>query len=155
MQHGRPVTPRSGTPGPAVPARRSEWRLQNVESSLPSLRRELSAALSTSPLSADETYDLVLSVSEAASNAVEHAQDPRQPFFDVVAEVDDSTVTVTVTDHGRWLPPTVSAFRGRGLEMMHMLADTTVTTGADGTTVTIRSHSAADAEAPEQVERVS
>jgi anti-sigma regulatory factor (Ser/Thr protein kinase) len=135
--------------------RRSEWRLFSMETSLPFLRRELGALLTTSALTADETYDLLLSVSEAASNAVEHAQDPREPFFDVVAEVDGVTVTVTVTDHGRWLPRTASAFRGRGLAMMQVLADTTVATGEDGTTVTIRKPSAPDVEGPELIGRAS
>jgi anti-sigma regulatory factor (Ser/Thr protein kinase) len=138
-----------------VPARRSEWRLRSIESSLPRLRRELTAVLLTSPLSADETYDLLLSVTEAASNAVEHAQDPREPFFDVVAEVEESAVTVTVTDHGRWLPPTASAFRGRGLEMMGLLADTTVVTGVDGTAVTIRKPADPAAEVIRPTERAS
>ena len=137
------------------PAYRREWRLCTVESSLPSLRRELRAFLSTSELSEDESYDLLLSVCEAASNAVEHAQDAPEPFFDVVAEVDGATVTVTVTDHGRWLPPTVSAFRGRGLAMMRMLTDTTVTTGARGTTVTLRNLSALTGDEPELTGRAS
>ena len=126
-----------------------------METSLPLLRRELNALLTTGPLTADETYDLLLSVSEAASNAIEHAQAPREPFFDVVAEVDGTTVTVTVTDHGRWLPPTASAFRGRGLAMMHILADTTVATGDDGTTVTIRKPSALGVGGPELIGRAS
>jgi anti-sigma regulatory factor (Ser/Thr protein kinase) len=138
-----------------VPARRSEWRLRSIESSLPHLRRELSALLLTSPLSADETYDLLLSVSEAASNAVEHAQDPQEPFFDVVVEFLDQMVTVTVTDHGRWLPPTASAFRGRGLEMMGQLADTNVVTGVDGTAVTIRKPADPAGEAIRPTERAS
>jgi anti-sigma regulatory factor (Ser/Thr protein kinase) len=137
------------------PTHRSEWRLRSIESSLPSLRRELSALLITSTLSADEAYDLLLSVTEAASNAVEHAQDPRLPFFDVVAEVEEAMVTVTVTDHGRWLPPTTSAFRGRGLEMMGLLADTTVVTGIDGTAVTIRKPAAPAAEAIGPTEQAS
>jgi anti-sigma regulatory factor (Ser/Thr protein kinase) len=132
-----------------LPTRRCEWRLHNVESSLPSLRRELRVFLSTSGLSADESYDVLLSVCEAASNAVEHAQDPPEPFFDVAAEIDGVTVTVTVTDHGRWLPPTASAFRGRGLAMMRTLTDTSVTTGAGGTTVTLRNLSALAGEKPE------
>ena len=142
-------------PNPALPTRRHEWRLRSIESSLPSLRRELSAFLSISELSEDESYDLLLSVCEAASNAVEHAQDPPEPFFDVVAEVDGATVTVTVTDHGRWLPPTASAFRGRGLAMMRMLTDTAVTTGVGGTTVTLRNLSALAGEEPELTGRAS
>ena len=127
---------------------RYEWRLPAVESSLLPLRRELSALLCTSELSEDECYDLLLSVSEAASNALEHAQAPREPYFDVVAWVDEATVTVTVQDHGRWLAPTAGGFRGRGLQMMHALTDTSVATGDDGTTVTIRKMSA-----PQSIQR--
>jgi anti-sigma regulatory factor (Ser/Thr protein kinase) len=144
-----------GTPGRDLPVRRSEWRLSSVETSLPFLRRELDALLTTGPLTADETYDLILSVSEAASNAVEHAQDSPEPFFDVVAEVNGTTVTVTVADHGGWLPQTASAFRGRGLAMMHILADTTVATGDDGTTVTIRKPGDLAVGEPERIGRVS
>jgi serine/threonine-protein kinase RsbW len=136
------VSARPRAPALGAPTHRCEWRLPAVESSLPSLRRELSALLTTSELSEDESYDLVLSVSEAASNALEHAQGSREPFFEVVAEVDEATVTVTVQDHGRWRPPTASGFRGRGLQMMHVLTDTTVATDAGGTTVTIRNLSA-------------
>jgi anti-sigma regulatory factor (Ser/Thr protein kinase) len=137
--------------------RRREWRLRSLESSLPTLRRELSALLATSGLTEDERYDVLLSVSEAASNAVEHAQHPHEPFFCVVAEIDETTATLTVTvqDHGTWLPPTPSAFRGRGLEMMHVLTDTTVATGAGGTTVTIRNRSALAAAGPDTSARAS
>jgi anti-sigma regulatory factor (Ser/Thr protein kinase) len=139
--------------------RRREWRLRSLESSLPTLRRELSALLTTSGMFEDERYDMLLSVSEAASNAVEHAQHPQEPFFCVVAEIDETTatltVTVTVQDHGTWLPRTPSAFRGRGLEMMHVLTDTTVETGADGTTVTIRNRSALAAAGPDSSARAS
>ena len=143
-----------GTPDLEPPTTRCHWRLLSIDRSLAPLRRELSALLTTSTLSTDETYDLLLAVHEAASNAIEHAQDPREPFVDVEAEVDGETVTVTVTDHGGWLPPTASGFRGRGLAMMRMLADTTVTTGVGGTTVTIRSLGAA-AEIPGSTERAS
>jgi anti-sigma regulatory factor (Ser/Thr protein kinase) len=122
--------------------RRREWRLRTVESSVTALRRGLSAFLDTIGLSDDDFYDLILAVSEAATNAVEHAQHPTEPFFDVSAEVDDGRVTIVVQDHGGWLPPGLSLYRGRGLAMMRVLADTTVEAGTHGTTVTIRNHSA-------------
>jgi anti-sigma regulatory factor (Ser/Thr protein kinase) len=103
--------------------------------------------LTTSGLSEDDSYDLLLAACEAASNAIEHAQDPPEPFFDVVAEISPTTVVVTIRDHGQWLAPTVSAFRGRGLQIMRLLADTTVTTSATGTTVTIRALGAVTAAA--------
>jgi anti-sigma regulatory factor (Ser/Thr protein kinase) len=122
---------------------RRTWRLPSVEGSLPLLRRELGVHLNTSTLSADERYDLSLSVSEAASNAVEHAPTPREPFLNVAAVIEDATVTVTVHNPGRWLPPTDSRLRGRGVLMMHQLTDATVATAGGRTTVTMRKLSAA------------
>jgi anti-sigma regulatory factor (Ser/Thr protein kinase) len=134
---------------------RREWRLRTVESSIPSFRRELTAFLGTTGLSDDAFYDLLLAASEAASNAVDHPQHPTEPFFDVVAEIDGETVTIVVQDHGRWLQPTPSAHRGRGLAMMRVLADTTVTMGNQGTTVTLRNHSAFPAVLGEEEGRAS
>lgn len=148
------MTPRPWAPLPAVPTRRAEWCLTSTEGSLPFLRRQLIPLLTSSGLSDNETYDLLLAVCEAASNAIEHAQDPPELFFDVAAEIGPATVVVTVRDRGQWLPPTGSAFRGRGLQMMRLLADTTVTTSAKGTTVTIRNLGAAE-QAPEHTERAS
>jgi anti-sigma regulatory factor (Ser/Thr protein kinase) len=137
---GSPTAPaRSGS---SPNGRRCEWRLRTSEGSVRSIRQELSAFLDTTGLSDDDFYDLILAVSEAATNAVEHAQHPTEPFFDVSAEVDDGRVTVVVHDHGRWLPPRPSLYRGRGLAMMRVLADTTVDAGSHGTTVTIRNHGA-------------
>ena len=90
-------------------------------------------------LSNDAAEDLLLAASEAANNAVEHAQRPTEQFFDVSGDVDDGQVTVVVHDYGGWQPQTSPSDRGRGLAMMDALADTTVTTDQDGTTVTMRS----------------
>jgi anti-sigma regulatory factor (Ser/Thr protein kinase) len=90
-------------------------------------------------LSGDETEDLLLAASEAANNAVEHAQQPTEPFFDVSSDIDDEQVTIVVQDHGGWQQPTLPSSRGRGLAMMKALVNTTVTRRPDGTTVTMRS----------------
>jgi anti-sigma regulatory factor (Ser/Thr protein kinase) len=148
VELGRRSGPPAAFPSATAPwdlspdGRRREWHLRTVESSVTALRRGLSAFLDTVGLSDDEFYDLILAVSEAATNAVEHAQHPTEPFFDVSAEVDDGRVTIVVHDHGRWLPPRSSLYRGRGLAMMRVLADTTVEAGTHGTTVTIRNHRA-------------
>jgi hypothetical protein len=71
---------------------------------------------------------------------VKHVQHPRKPFFDVSTQIDGGAVTIVVQDHGQWRQPTSDAERGRGLAVMRALADTTVTTRAHGTTVTIRNH---------------
>ena len=148
------MTSRPLAPHLAPLTRRSEWCLTSIESSLPLLRRQLMTLLTTSGLSENDSYDLLLAVCEAASNAVEHAQGSSEPFFDVLAELGPTTVVVTVRDHGRWLAPTGSAFRGRGLQMMRLLADTTVTTSASGTTVVIRALGVVTAGA-ERTERAS
>jgi len=127
---------------PALPTggRHRQWRLPSIESAIPRIRRELRGLLDATELSDDESQDLVLAVCEAATNAVEHAQHPEVPFFDVSAEIDCGVVTVEVRDHGRWLEPTPSPYRGRGLEMMRALSDTTITVGTHGTTVTFRKY---------------
>ena len=73
---------------------------------------------------------------------MEHAQQPTEPHFDVMIEMDDGVVTIIVRDHGQWQQPTSEPYRGRGLAMMGVLADTTVTTSAHGTTVTMRNRRA-------------
>jgi anti-sigma regulatory factor (Ser/Thr protein kinase) len=127
-------TPAHGhsTPGP-----RHEWRLRSIGSSLSFMRRELRASLDGSGLSSDEIEDLILVASEAAANAVDHAHS-KEPFFDVCTEVADGAVTIIIQDRGQWRQSTSNLERGRGLAMMHALADTNVVAGVHGTTVTIR-----------------
>ncbi|MBM7804380.1 anti-sigma regulatory factor (Ser/Thr protein kinase) [Geodermatophilus bullaregiensis] len=105
---------------------------------MPSTRRRLRRLLDGTGLPSDEVEDLVLAASEAAINAVEHSHSS-EPFFEVCVEIAHGVVTILVQDHGRWRPPVPDSSRGRGLAMMHALADTTVTPGEHGTTVVIRS----------------
>jgi anti-sigma regulatory factor (Ser/Thr protein kinase) len=106
------------------------------------MRRGLRAFLVDTGLPDDDLEDLVLAACEAASNAVEHAQQPTEPFFDAFVEIADGGVTIVIQDHGVWQQPTSDPYRGRGLAMMRVLADTTVSTASSGTTVTIRSQPA-------------
>jgi len=78
-------------------------------------------------LPGDDEDDIVLAVSEAASNCVEHAYP---------ADTTDGTVELTfwteaphlcleIVDHGTWRPPTDQpAHRGRGIEMMRQVMTT-------------------------------
>jgi anti-sigma regulatory factor (Ser/Thr protein kinase) len=134
----------SGWPGDAShdggPAgRRRHWRLPATERSVTVLRRALDAFFALADLSDDERYDLLLVACEAASNAIEHASNPTEPFFEVTAEIGHARITIVVCDHGQWRDAPAGAHRGRGLRMMWLLADTTVAAGRHGTTVTIRS----------------
>lgn len=118
--------------------RRRAWRLHAVEGSVTPLRRELSEFLRAATLSDDERHDVLLAACEAASNAVEHARDPSEPFVEVLTEIANAGVRIVVRDHGQWRHAAPGAHRGHGLAMMWALADTTISPGPQGTTVTIR-----------------
>jgi anti-sigma regulatory factor (Ser/Thr protein kinase) len=122
-----------------VPTGARGWRLPATENSVTVLRRRLNGLLREADLPDDERYDVVLAVCEAATNAVEHAWAPDEPFVEVAVELGDSQVTISVRDHGTWREPAVCSHPRRGLAMMWGLADTTIATGHHGTTVTIRS----------------
>ncbi len=128
--------------GSSPDGRRCQWHLRSVESAIPWMRRGLRAFLVDAGLSDDDLEDLVLAACEAATNAVEHAQQPTEPFFDACIGIADGVVTIVIRDHGEWQQPTSDPYRGRGLAMMRVLADTTVSTCADGTTVTLQNHRA-------------
>ena len=64
------------------------------------MRRGLRVFLDDTGLGPDELYDLMLAACEAATNAIEHAQQPTEPYFDVLFEVDAGRVTIVVRDHG-------------------------------------------------------
>jgi anti-sigma regulatory factor (Ser/Thr protein kinase) len=128
--------------GSSPDGRRCQWHLRSVESAIPWMRQELRSFLVDTGLPDDNVEDLVLAACEAATNAVEHAQHPTEPFFEAFIEIGDGVVTIVIRDHGVWQQPTSDPYRGRGLAMMRVLADTTVSTCADGTTVTVRSRHA-------------
>ena len=99
---------------PSSDGRRANWRFPSVLIAVRMMRQRLRGFLrKKTALSDDETEDLLLAVSEAANNAVEHAQQPTEPFFEVCSEVDDEQVTVVVQDHGGWQQPASSVRRGR------------------------------------------
>jgi anti-sigma regulatory factor (Ser/Thr protein kinase) len=118
---------------------RQNWRLPTTERSVTVLRRGLTGFLDGADLSGDERYDLLLAVCEAASNAIEHALNPTEPFFDVHTQIGDAEVTVVVRDFGQWTDGPPGVDRGRGMAMMWMLADSRIVPSPHGTTVTIHS----------------
>lgn len=101
----------------------------------------------------EDADDVVYAVSEAASNAIEHAyprgprplaRNGRGPELRITGTVlgDASNgfcVEVRVRDRGRWRPPpTDPGHRGRGLEVMRSsLASVTIRTGPAGTEVVL------------------
>ena len=116
---------------------RRQWRWPSVLMAVRAMRQELRPMLDLTGLPDGELQDLLVAASEAANNAVEHARLPTPPCFDVLAEVGDAWARIVIQDHGRWRPRTAGGDRGRGLQMISLLADATLTVGARGTTVVL------------------
>jgi serine phosphatase RsbU (regulator of sigma subunit)/anti-sigma regulatory factor (Ser/Thr protein kinase) len=104
---------------------------------LSGLRKTLGRWLLAAGASEDELFDITLSTSEAAANAIEHAYGGREATFTVHCERDGEQVTIAVRDSGRWRtarPPG----GGRGLEIMRGLLDSVeVSSDDEGTVVTM------------------
>jgi serine phosphatase RsbU (regulator of sigma subunit)/anti-sigma regulatory factor (Ser/Thr protein kinase) len=101
------------------------------------MRNTLGRWLQVAGASEDELFDVTLSVSEAAANAIEHAYGAREASFDVRCERNERRVTVTVHDAGRWRTAR-STGGGRGLEIMRALTDrVSVKSDEVGTIVTM------------------
>lgn len=94
----------------------------------------------------EDTADLVAAVSEAVTNAVEHAYLDERPDHHVTVAAavlrgpnSDGTrrVVISVTDRGSWRPPPARPeFRGRGLARIRALtASLELTANATGTRV--------------------
>ena len=106
------------------------------------VRHQLREWLQDSGFGEDEASDLVLAVSEAVNNSVEHAYPaPARGTVEVHAKIgDDGAVDIRVTDHGQWrVPPPALTMRGRGLLLMRESVDEVVINrSARGTTVRLR-----------------
>ena len=81
---------------------------------------------------------------EAATNAVEHAQEPTEPFFDVTADLVDGGIRLSVRDYGQWRERAASMDRGRGGTLMSAVGDITAIPSPQGTTVVITSSPAGE-----------
>ncbi len=93
---------------------------------LTAVRRTVAAWSAQAALSEDATADLLLLLSEAVTNAVEHAYRDTEAgvFVYSVRRLPDSGIRVTVEDFGRWRPPPEDpGYRGRGLAVIHNLAN--------------------------------
>jgi serine/threonine-protein kinase RsbW len=88
------------------------------------LRAEVRRWLAPFALTGEAEDDLVLAVSEAASNSVEHAYTP--PTADDTVELtfwtEPHAICLEIVDHGQWRTPSGEPTgRGRGIEMMQRL----------------------------------
>jgi anti-anti-sigma factor len=90
---------------------------------------------------ADTIYEVQLAVSEALSNAIEHAHRDASPGDRVELEVNllpTGRLHCCVADHGRWSEPSLAGHaRGRGLALIRMVTEELqLDRRPDGTTVT-------------------
>ena len=106
---------------------------------IPLLRRRLRAVLDGAGVDADLAYDLLLAAGEAVTNAIEHAQEPTEPFVHVGVAVRGDRLEITVRDFGQWRERVPSMDRGRGATLMSAFADVTATPSPTGTTVVVSS----------------
>jgi anti-sigma regulatory factor (Ser/Thr protein kinase) len=113
-------------------------RFPAVPAALPRLRHTLRRWLDQSHIPQDEIFEITVAVSEAFSNAVEHAYAASDATVDVAARLSDAELQIQVQDWGQWRAPR-GAHRGRGLGLMRGLMDeVAVTSGEAGTLVTMR-----------------
>jgi serine/threonine-protein kinase RsbW len=115
--------------------------LTPVPMAVAGLRRDLRSWLQTNGgMEVEAAYEVLLAVSEAVSNSVEHGAgaDTTMPIV-VVAERAADSVSIVVRDHGTWREPVASPERGRGLHIMQSVMDHVSTERhADGTVVRLR-----------------
>jgi anti-sigma regulatory factor (Ser/Thr protein kinase) len=108
---------------------------------LPELRRRLRAWLARRHCGPAESADLVLAVSEACNNAIEHGYRDRDRggTIKLSIEVDQGTIRAVVEDQGSWHEtPGKTDERGRGITLMqHLMHTTEIESDANGTRVTL------------------
>jgi serine/threonine-protein kinase RsbW len=111
------------------------------------VRRMLREWLSELDWPAEDGDDVVLAVSEAVTNAVDHAYPPEFPGIveveahQVRGPEQDRYLVVRVSDHGRWRPqPGWHENRRRGLQLMRACSrEIEVLPSTSGTTVRLTS----------------
>ncbi len=107
-------------------------------SKLAGLRRELRSWLEHRDIESEAIQCIILAVSEAAANAVEHAYDSDGVgVVTVTASLDfHARLHATVRDQGTWREPLVDSQRGRGITIINSLMDeVTISTDSDATVV--------------------
>jgi anti-sigma regulatory factor (Ser/Thr protein kinase) len=102
---------------------RFEVELSAHPSVLAGLRRRLRGWLSRRGFDEDEAFEVMLAVSEACNNAVEHAYEGVHGVLRVCAEVQSGRLEVIVEDRGRWRDVEPNPDGGRGMLLIERLMD--------------------------------
>jgi GAF domain-containing protein/anti-sigma regulatory factor (Ser/Thr protein kinase) len=121
----------------AVAPKPLELDLPSDPDSLDLVRDALRVWLEQAPVTEVESHDIVLAAWEACANAVEHPQGTSDTAtFGIRAELDDSTVLVTVSDPGSWLAEAERPDRGLGLHLIRsVMSSVEIDSGESGTRV--------------------
>jgi serine/threonine-protein kinase RsbW len=107
--------------------------------SLLQVRSELQAWLRQAGIPGELSFAVVSAASEATSNAVEHADNPRTRIVELEAELYGDLLTVRVRDHGSWREPRLESGRNRGLLLISgLMTHVEVDRSTAGTTVTMQ-----------------
>jgi anti-sigma regulatory factor (Ser/Thr protein kinase) len=123
-----------------------EPTLEHVDVRLPAesastalARSALRRFFAGTPLGERRTYDALVAVGEAVSNAIEHAYGGRpNQTFSLRARYEGASCIVVVEDTGSWRPDDDEP-NGRGVSMMRALSDDcSIERGANGTSVQLR-----------------
>ncbi len=105
------------------------------------LRRALQSWLADAGVDETTTYDILVAVTEACTNSMEHAYRlDASSHVRVRLRLEHRELVIIVQDEGTWRPPAENpGSRGRGLSMIRgLMDDVTVDSGPEGTTVTMR-----------------
>lgn len=109
---------------------------------LAAIRAELRRWLAPLEMSGEAREDMVLAVSEAAANSIEHAysEATEDDTFQLIFWTEPGTVCIEIVDHGEWqTPPSEPDDRGRGIPLMHRLVESVlISNGPNGTRVLLR-----------------
>jgi serine/threonine-protein kinase RsbW len=113
---------------------------------VPRMRRLVARWLRDTSLTDEERYDLLLATSEAIHNACQHTPSGRatvnlscaQDAGDVSVSIEDDGGGFTPDARGYQMQPDLDQTHGRGLFLMHHLADDVMVTATErGTRVTL------------------
>ena len=102
---------------------------------LAELRRSIRGFMRLHDVDEADAQDVVLAISEATANAIEHGHAGAEAPVEVTLAIRDGRLTGSIRDEGTWKAPHGDPNRGRGLAIMRAIAEDVSITHGDGTTV--------------------
>jgi GAF domain-containing protein/anti-sigma regulatory factor (Ser/Thr protein kinase) len=129
----------------AVAPKPLKLQLPRDSRSLDLVRDAVRVWLQDAPVTQLEAHEIVLATWEACTNAVEHPDRTVNGSFEVLTELDDLLVRVSVKDTGRWLPEQERPDRGLGLRLIRsVMTSVEIDTTERGTIVRLEKELAGD-----------